>query len=68
MVNEEDIEYTFTITTKVTARTDVDAFRMLAPGLDALRQLDAERRFAEIELVSEQPQFVRPPVDNHLST
>lgn len=57
MVNEEDIEYTFTITTKVTARTDVDAFRMMAPALDTLRALDSDKRFAEIELVSERPQY-----------
>jgi len=57
--SEEDIEYTFTIEVKVTARTDVDAFRMMAPALDALRQLDAERRFADVELVSERPQFAR---------
>jgi hypothetical protein len=56
----DDIEYTFDITVKVTARTDVDAFRMLAPALDQLRLLDSERRFAEVELVSERKQFDSP--------
>lgn len=56
-MNEEDIEYTFQLTVKVTARTDVDAFRMMAPSLDALRALDSDRRFVEVELLSEQPQY-----------
>jgi hypothetical protein len=57
LANEKDIEYTFNLTVKVTARTDVDAFRMMAPALDTLRALDAGSRFVEVELVSERPQY-----------
>ncbi len=51
----EDREFTFQITCKVTAATDTDAFRLLAPALDTIRALDIKRGMPEVELLAENP-------------